>query len=75
MKSIMSSKPLINIGKEFSEEVRTDITLGKIVPPIGAKLTYVNGTNPNTIYPDTEWLKTAEYTAGSYTCVDWVRIH
>jgi hypothetical protein len=63
-------------GREYAEETRADITAGKVTPQIGYKLTFFDGTNPNTLYPDTVWIITATYTTPgtpSYNAVDWVR--
>jgi hypothetical protein len=69
---------LINIGKEYSEEVREDISLGKIAPQIGSQLTYTDATNPNTLYPGTTWIVEDNYQATvnqvNYDLVKWLRI-
>jgi hypothetical protein len=71
---------LINIGKEYSEEVREDITLGKIAPQVGSELTYTDATNPNTLYPGTTWVQDTTYensvliSGTSYVLTKWIRI-
>jgi hypothetical protein len=69
---------LINIGKEYSEEVREDISLGKIAPQIGSQLTYTDATNPNTLYRGTTWIVEDNYQATvnqvNYDLVKWFRI-
>jgi hypothetical protein len=70
---------LINIGKEYSDEVRGDISLEKVTPQIGSKLTYTNATNPNTVYgPTTTWINSDNYDIEileiTYYCHDWIRI-
>jgi hypothetical protein len=74
----MSSKPLVLTGKEFSDEVRSDFTLGNVVPPVGTPLTYTDASNPNVKYAGTNWVKTdsVNKTIGetNYTFANWVRV-
>jgi hypothetical protein len=71
---------LINIGKEYSDEIREDITLGKILPSVGSKLTYIepNLKDPNVLFPGTLWSDINDYdvTVGvtTYVCHEWVRL-
>jgi hypothetical protein len=72
----MTSQSLAVAGREAADEVRDDIKAGKVVSQIGYKLTYFDGTDPNTLYPGTLWIITATYTTPgtpSYNAVDWVR--
>jgi hypothetical protein len=71
---------LINIGKEYSEEVREDITLGKILPAIGSKLTYIEPDvkDPNVVFPNTLWSDINDYSVEigptTYECHEWIRL-
>jgi hypothetical protein len=68
---------LINIGKEYSDEVRTDISLGKVKPQIGTKLTYKDDTLPQGLHGGT-WLNDDNYevvvSGITYQFHDWVRV-
>jgi hypothetical protein len=70
-------KPLVLTGKEFSDEVRTDITLGNVVPQVGSNLSFTDSTDPNVKYPGTVWINTAtsSKTVGSttYTFTNYIR--
>jgi hypothetical protein len=66
---------LIQLGKEYTNDVREDITLGNILPQIGTKLTYIDGTVPGVnIYPGTTWILTATTTISPNTFKEYCRI-
>jgi hypothetical protein len=71
---------LVMIGKEETEIVREDITLGNITPAVGTERAYGDGTNPNNKYPGTTWqqdqtnfIYVDNVTAQAVTLTRWVR--
>jgi hypothetical protein len=73
----MTAASLIIPGKEYTDEVREDITAGKVAPAIGTILIFLDDTNPNILFPGTSWVNTKNYqiTVSSvvYDCQDWLR--
>jgi hypothetical protein len=63
-------------GRMYAERVRTDITLGNIVPPIGTTLMLIATEDPNTKYPNTTWHNEAagDIVVNTNTYKKWIRI-
>jgi hypothetical protein len=67
---------LIQLGKEYANEIREDIKLGNIAPQVGTRLTYTDDTNPNYKYANTNWVQISEpvYNQSlNLTLTEWLR--
>jgi hypothetical protein len=69
---------LILTNQEQLQQVREDITFGKLTPPEGTELTLNEILNPNITYPNTIWAEIDKFDltiSGSVvTMKKWLRI-
>jgi hypothetical protein len=63
----MASASLVWFNKEALKETTQNMRLGNLTPPVHSQIDITDGTNPKTLYPDTDWV---EIGSGDYENVE-----
>jgi hypothetical protein len=62
-------------GRMYADQVRSDISLGKIAPQLGTTLMLAANIDPNILYVGTTWIHdtAGDETVGGVALKKWIR--